>query len=335
MCLSSGARIACWATQSCVGAKINTDGNTDGYGGYMNCDGDESCKGASISVGYDISCEGSRGCANSYLETTDTVECDGSYSCAGATIDARYGSLCHGKYSCSQAELYGSVVQAWGWLSAARATIYASWIPGYGYKSLFRSTIISTYTSLYVNAFGHQAGDGATVICNGTDTSCSVWCKGSGCDNMDYICVNGSTCNVVPAECDGSVNKYQGVDCPTLTLVMSYEEAEEFVREKELRDKELIEMFDEYMDNVMDGVYDEEEMEYEFEDFYRDQMKVDGMEEFDGLRNVLVENKGGMSDDLKVVIGIGCVSFVVLSVFYIWYKMKYGLSKYEYIQPLL
>ena len=112
------------------------------------------------------------------------------------------------------------MVDASGYLAAQQAVIYADIVKGTGYHSLVNATIDSIgRDKITVQAYGRNAGYGASVICR-DGSECNIDCEGTGCDDMDFICLSGAICNVDPVNCDGIRNKVDGIDCPNIILTM-------------------------------------------------------------------------------------------------------------------
>lgn len=84
-------------------------------------------------------------------------------------------------------------------------------IQGYGEYALAGATISSDYLEeeLIVEAYGYFAGSGATLHCHCGKT-CSLYCAGNGCVDMQLLCDKGSTCNYY---CD----EENGISCPIIT----------------------------------------------------------------------------------------------------------------------
>ena len=288
----------CEAKQECVGGVIND------ATGFSRCDGEESCKSATILTG--IQCRASRSCVLSVIDTNDNfndecggfqscfksdinattsttgeVECDGPSSCAQSEIVAET-IVCSGKLSCADSvNINGAqLVAVGGYFAAARSTIYSSWVYILAYKGLFLSTVDSMgRDTMIVEAYGHLSGDSASVICR-SGSECSIKCVSTGCKNMDYICENGAICNIEPSECDGSRNMYKGTDCPIRTNNVA---ADEYMDKKYEMNRDIYDAFDEFIDNFVvnydhdldDGEYDAQEMIFTNDDigFFKENVK--------------------------------------------------------------
>ena len=206
-------------------------------------------------------CEGYQACYDSDINVgswdSSRFECSGSQSCANGNLDVDK-TTCYGKYSCSRSTIFMKEkktnvddITFEGYFGGSRSTIYNSKLVNlYGYKALYLGTIdsINMTKALTVNLYGHLSGDSASIICR-DNTSCTVNCRTSGCSNLDYICETGAICNIDPVQCDGSRAKYQGIDCPTRTIVV---DADIYMEWKYHMNKDIYDAYDEYLDNIMD-----------------------------------------------------------------------------------
>ena len=149
----------------------------------MACDGKSSCQGTTLENMERVRCDGTRSCVNANIKNVGSVRGDGDLALTGATLEN------------------------------------VSDIQGAGYRSLTGATIDSgSLSSMIVTVLGKSSGNNTSVICRSGST-CSVTCKGDGCEGLLYVCLSGATCNVEPVECfsDNSVDFIAGVSCPTFT----------------------------------------------------------------------------------------------------------------------
>ena len=271
----------------------------------LKCESFQGCYDADITAG---SYDGSR------------FECQGSQSCMRSDMQMDT-SICQGKYSCSRSTISitkRSTITFGGYFSALRSTIYkAKTVNLNGYKALYLGIVDSndSISALNINANGHLAGDGGSVLCR-AGTTCRVNCKGSGCSNLDYVCENGATCNISPSECDGSKAKHQGIDCPTRTVAA---DADVYMEWKYHMNKDIYDKYDEYLDNIMDSDdYDD----------WEDIMEIEQEEMIFGAEIKMNEN---IMDQDNVAL-ISCIGLVIGSIACLWYLLCIrNNNKKEYI----
>ena len=81
--------------------------------------------------------------------------------------------------------------------------------------SLAYATIDSKDRDIQVRSFGHLADLVQHLYVDGR---CSLFCKGTGCKNMDYVCLPGAVCNIQPNGCGGRIVRaiVDGNSCPNM-----------------------------------------------------------------------------------------------------------------------
>jgi len=180
--------------------------------GQVSCSGDHACLKTEIANHGKIVCDGSNACKRAKLSAADSIaECSGYYACSEAEMtDANHIVTCNGLYGCNEAEISVGVgeVRCYGSTSCNGAKIRATLVQGYGEHSLQSATLMSDVLNqeLTVEAFGYEAGKGASMLCRCGDT-CSLKCAGNGCFEMHLTCERGSVCTY---DCDAT----SGVACP-------------------------------------------------------------------------------------------------------------------------
>ena len=147
------------------------------------------------------------------------THCDGHISCMNTEMARqRRFVCCGGGAGCFASKIRGvKEVRAYGtWTMRYAEIIGAETVKGYGYGSLADVTIDSGPNTITVQAFAEKAGENANLICRDGAT-CTLSCKGTGCNLMNYRCLGEATCNIAPVGClpDNSVNQVNGVACPT------------------------------------------------------------------------------------------------------------------------
>ena len=286
---------------SCQDITIDTSGRPVAY-----CWAAEACTNANIHAS-DAYCTAQKACELAHIDSSVDAHCGGTFGCVSAYVEANNNIYCKGKYGCSRGEYHTTTIQIDAWFGAARADIYANTIKGNGYKSLSAATIDSKgRNTMTVQAYGHQAGDGATMICR-SRSECSLECSGSGCLNMEYVCIDGAVCNITPLQCDGTKTKYKGIDCPTRTTAVSDKDVENIMERK----MKLYERLENHIDDLLDGLYDEDGDE---EEYY----KYDTLELMNETE-LMINNGILMGFDDKIILGIGCVVFLVSFMVYRWH----------------
>ena len=236
---NSFAQIQCSGSGSCGYNTMSSDADT-------KCDGDKSCFQSKINSGGDISCDADKSCARSQLFASDTV-------------------WCNSKGGCYESDITSNILNAYGMYAGHNAEISAQQINGFGHYSLSYAVIDShNMGKMEVNLFGDMAGYGANIICREND-ECNVYCQSSGCNGMNYICLNGAKCHISPSMCssqhknDGQT--VDGVDCPTWKYEISQlEETTDIalkaniIRELENDNDEEVVIGDELNDDIVDGL---------------------------------------------------------------------------------
>merc|ERR1712176_1015786 len=187
----------------------------------------------------DTDCNGNRACYRSNINANWGVMCDAHYSCSKSDIMSYQNIECNGKGSCHDSVMNStkyngiSKVNINGHYAAAKARIYSDLIHGFGYHSFIFATIDSmARDQMTVHAFGHHAGYGATVICR-KNSKCSLICKGSGCYNLDFLCMHGATCILSPTKCRGDqADTFNGIECPNMMKDVSSDDYDQFKKRK-------------------------------------------------------------------------------------------------------
>ena len=172
-----------------------------------------------------------------------------------------------------------------------------------------------------MTSYAHLGGDSGTMICRTSSTSCTLNCKATGCKGLEYICENGANCLIDPPQCDGNRNTFRGIDCPTRTNTAF---VDQYMEKKHEMRKDIYNAFDQYIEEMMNnnGDYDEDYHE-EF------MMKLD--------EKILIGDVGlitAQSIDYynkQVLIGIGCIAFVVLAMICLFYKTNKTENGYQAI----
>ena len=329
----------CYAKQECVNEIIQ---------GYANnCDGEESCKGATIESG--IYCQGSKSCEESIIDNRGTTAyshcegyqacfrsdikstsysgyfiCSGLYSCGEATIQAEI-ITCYGKFSCARSDEINATdfITVEAYFGAARSTLYADEIRVYGHKGLFLSTVDSIgRDNLKIESYAHLGMDSASIICR-DGSNCTLICATTGCKGAEYICENGAVCNIEPVECDGTRDAYQGIDCPTRTTI---DDGDDYMEMKYELNGDIYKRFDEFMEecvvNYEDGDGLEEDDEYDINEMvFAGDVGMMSME-----RNV---EKYSMVVFVIVVVGI-LIGFTVF-IMCLWFRARDMKGEYESI----
>ena len=211
----------------------------------------------------------------------------------------------------------GSLI-VYGWFGISRATVSASIIDLYGHKALYLGSIDSMGTDIVVTSYAHLAGDSGSMICRSGDT-CLLNCKSSGCKGLDYICETGAICNIDPVQCDGTRTKFQGIDCPTKTTTVN---ADNFMEIKHEFRQDIYDTFDEYLSKMDD------DDDY---DLYTPEFMIN-LDEMILAKDIALINSQIMTNyDEKILIGVGCIIFVVIVMGFIWYRMSKEKNGYEAI----
>ena len=171
---TNGSLIACYGSHSCIDASLSMASS----GTHTICDGLFSCGGASIihnSSTQSTYCRGEGACINSSIimnTNASNLYCDGFRSCINATI--------YGKRN----------FYFWGAWSGADATIY---------------TTLNNEQSLQFS--GVYAGYGATIYCK-ENTTCNIYCYGTGCINTKASCTSGNSSDcTINVQCNAGVRK--------------------------------------------------------------------------------------------------------------------------------
>mmetsp|Transcript_40744 Transcript_40744/g.65446 ORF Transcript_40744/g.65446 Transcript_40744/m.65446 type:complete len:774 (+) Transcript_40744:42-2363(+) len=317
----------------------------------MECAGTASCKSLSITNPAIVECLANRACYRATIDTLHgSIVCDGHYSCSGGTLTTGQHTECNGKGSCNEAVIHAvNRVFLNGHYSGQGAQIKAQVVRAYGYHSMVFSTIDSEdHPELVVHAFGHMAGYGATVICRSTKT-CSLVCKGSGCKNLDFVCLEGADCTVNPVKCgDGSVDVFKGIDCPTMsTALIPGDEAMILKRKKYLRQND--EIYKKYHKEIQQdeaqfnslSVYEDDSGDDD-EDDSGDQGENDDGDDsqeeellfFAGSNSLVNALKGKSVISTDVQIFLAVVALVVFGYAgYLCYKLKFEHAD-QYYMPL-
>ena len=171
-------------------------------------------------------------------------------------------------------------------------------------------------TGFQLTLSGDKAGDSATVICR-SGKECNIIClAATGCSGLDYVCESGATaCNVEPSGCDGTVTKYEGIDCPSITNTAN---ADEYMAKKYEVNKELYDAFEEHMERVQ--LADNDDDYFDEELFVgKEMIHIGDME-----KEVIDRN------EMDLIIGLGMIGFIMIAVVYECYRYKY--KKDEYVE---
>jgi len=246
--------------ESCADIKCETN-PCDGAGRItsvedMTCSGTNSCKESKIKTMASIQCSGNRACYGSRIEARSDTDCNGHYACSNTQITTNHQLSCNGMGSCYKTNMeITKTVDVNGYFGASYSTISAAEIHSFGYLSTAFTTIDSEgREQIDIKLFGHYAGYGSSVICR-KGSLCSLTCKGTGCKNVDYICLDGSECNVKPSICadDPSVDGIDDIDCPNIVRGLSESDKLESFKEQRLNDAQQEAFWMETLDEIKFG----------------------------------------------------------------------------------
>ena len=323
----------CGGKESCVNIKPKP--NTIGIKNSL-CLGSSSCqKMEMISGNYDVrQCYANKACYSSKISTNTTIICSGKYSCAKSEIIMGEGKsvripeiTCAGRVSCANTvmDVYHNIYLE-GQYSGRSSDLSASGIYGSGYYALPFTTIDSKDKDTNVSLTGHLAGYRATFICR-SGSVCSLECASTACRNMDYVCLNGATCDISPSECANG-GKYDGIECPNmLTSIPSYQK--DYSNDKIYQYQEWEMEQDETLQDLLDNHADSDTIEeFLLSNLQKNDLEteIDEMELFGVIENV---GASKYEYDIKILFGICSVLFIIGSLIYLGYKMKSNKSEYE------
>lgn len=180
-------------------------------GGDINCVGYRSCMDITISCNWGLDCNGLASCYLGELRAGGDLYCHSAWACAlgsQAIIASNIWVLfCQAEYSCvgnnyldSGASYGGNCI---GEASCAFSNIYSTDdLYAHGALALYYSKIYSNGIDMNIISAGFYTGYKSQVFCNTGDT-CTIFCYGNGCFDMNITCESGATCVI---KCNDTIN---------------------------------------------------------------------------------------------------------------------------------
>ena len=305
----SETAVACEGSRSCVKDIFGNDGKENTFcNGFQSCLNTEGSIGETGFIGFEY------------------FPCSGEFACAVATLQPHGDTSCKGAYSCSRADINVTeyaTVNIEGWQAASRANIggMLRTVNVYGYAALSMATIDTEWLiprqnevpEIIVNSFGHLSGFQGTVICR-AGRECTVNCKSTGCQKLDFVCEHGAICNVNPVECKNG-NVYQGVDCPERSNTAN---ADEYMDRKYEMRKDVYDTFDAHLDNIMKN----DKLSYD--DYENIMMFIE--KEMVLAQAKVVENYGYNNTNNNSVRLVGCI-FIIIGLSCLWHILTRKQNK--------
>ena len=187
--------VECWGYRSCLSANAITSVSS------IECYGSYSCNKATEieSIGdNDIECAGLMSCAevDSIIVNSRSLVCSGEQSCSYSNIIllGSDGNLnCYASQSCSNSIITSRNTNTF-----------------YGGLAALNSIFYSNDSSVTYWFHGAYSGYNATIYC-GIGHTCSIFCAGTGCINLNAICVD-DLCASMTIDCQYA--EYGAMGCP-------------------------------------------------------------------------------------------------------------------------
>jgi len=170
--------LKCGGYQGCISATITNEKTSTAFvGNRVYCRGQYGCQSASITTDYYVECDGDNACKGTTITSTNgqsdyytRVYCDGNYGCSGIIINSASAMYCRGYYSCYDTNIKN-----------------VDYVSGEGHYALRDSAIDSQGLSkLDVNLYGYKAGYNLVITCR-SGVDCDITCDGYGCQNTEII----------------------------------------------------------------------------------------------------------------------------------------------------
>jgi len=300
----SDTAVACEGSRSCAKDIFGNDGKENTFcNGFQSCLNSEGSIGETGFVGFEyFPCSGEFACAVASLQPHGDTSCKGAYSCTRAVINVtEYATVnIEGWQAANRAYIGGMlrVVNVYGYAALAAGVIDTEWL-------IPRQEEVPEIT---VNSFGHLSGFGGTVICR-AGRECTVNCKSTGCQMLDFVCENGAICNVNPVECKNG-NVYRGVDCPKRSNTA---DADQYMDRKYEMQQDVYERFDAYLDDIMENErleYDDYEdimMFMEREMIFAQEQVIDNYS-YNNVDNIPVR----LVECIFILMGLSCLLWYIL-----------------------
>eukprot|EP01083_Nonionella_stella_P106988 309332_1 len=233
--------ITCDGSYSCYSNRyVAADPRIQSITSNVLCQGSGSCLDSKIESNTNTHCEADQSCSNTDIHSGNDIYCGGNLACSESTLFAINNVYCSGTQSCSNAlNINGSIIHLLGYGAGFQSQISGAntmIIKAFGYYAMAHSVIDSdNATTISILSYGHYAAYAASIICR-KDSTCSLKCKDSGCNHLDFICLDGSVCDVEPNECvisdtlTSEETRVDGTDCPNWHVSTSTTHDEEYLK---------------------------------------------------------------------------------------------------------